>query len=50
VEDFAHGLQWALKQNLDGESIRANVVKKYGESAVASKYVDLYNQICKQEK
>ena len=50
VSDFSQGIKWALEQDIDPAALRANVIRKYNESVIASKYIDLYNQICKEEE
>ncbi len=46
-EDFANGLYWTLQeseyQSLSDEASR-KVANKYSESAIAKKYIDIYNQ------
>lgn len=41
-EDFANGLQWAISHPVDKALMRQNVVKKYSEETIASKYITLY--------
>ncbi len=47
VEDFAKGIHWALTHKIDTSLLKKNVVKKYAESVIASRYINLYQQICK---
>ena len=47
-DDFANGLYWTLQeseyQSLSEEASR-KVANKYSESAIAKKYIDIYNQV-----
>ena len=48
AEDFANGIYWALSeseyQSLSEEACR-KVVSSYSESAIAKKYIEIYNKI-----
>lgn len=48
AEDFANGIHWALSeseyQSLSEEA-RRKVISSYSESAVAKRYIDVYNKI-----
>ncbi len=45
ADSLADGIEWGLKENVDRRLLRNNVLKKYSERIVASKYIDLYNKI-----
>jgi glycosyltransferase involved in cell wall biosynthesis len=48
VEDFANGIHWALSeseyQSLSEEACR-KVASSYSESAIAKRYIEIYNKI-----
>lgn len=45
VDDLADGIMWALNSNISIKDLRANVVRKFSESVVANKYIQLYSNI-----
>lgn len=47
TESLADGIQWALETSISPADLRATVTKKYSESVIANKYIELYNKLAK---
>ena len=47
AESLAEGIAWGLKSGLPAQEQRRCVLRRYGESVVASQYEKLYNEILK---
>ena len=45
VDSLADGIDWAFHANLQQRDLKTSVVKKYSESVVASKYIQLYQEL-----
>lgn len=43
--DLAEGIAWALGCGLSPEELRASIARKFSESSVANKYIELYRQM-----
>lgn len=49
IEDLAEGIKWAIQTHVDTNLLRSNVIRQFSETAVAGKYIELYNSISKTE-
>lgn len=45
AESLARGIDWGLQARLEPRDLRKNVLKKYSESVVADKYIELYEKV-----
>ena len=45
AESLADGIRWALNANISPRDLRRSVTRRYSESTVAYRYIELYNSI-----
>ena len=48
VEDMAKGIDWCFHAKVERRELRSNVIGRYSESKVASRYIALYNKMLGQ--
>lgn len=49
-QDLAEGITWALNSGIEPEQLRASVARKFSESTIANRYIDLYQQLLSPQK
>ena len=49
VDSLADGIDWAIHARLQPQDMKKRVVRKYAESVVANKYIQLYQQLVKEK-
>lgn len=49
AESLAEGLLWAFRTDVPAKTLRSDVAKRYSESVVAFKHIDLYNRLLHQQ-
>lgn len=45
AESLAEGMAWALRANVSPRDLRRSVMRRFGESVVANRYIELYHSL-----
>lgn len=45
ADSLAEGIAWALRADISARDLRRSVMRRFGESVVANRYIELYNSL-----
>ena len=49
VESLADGIEWGLRAHIEAGQLRRSVSRRYAESVVANRYIQLYNSLAPEQ-